>query len=141
MNPVNLEELVGCLELQTDESFYCVNRNTGAIIYVTEEDIAKAEESEGVIEGQIDLFSDEYVRTPSKWDIHEYEVMQDFIFSLQPGHVQDDLHYAIRGSGAFRMFKKALVRYDLEALWYEFLHEQLKKKAIRWCKENKLAFK
>ena len=140
MNSVNLAELVGCLEIQTDVCSYYVNRNTGEIIHLMEEDIVDTEESEQGVAGQIDVSSDEYVRIPSKWDIHEYEIMQDFIFSLQPGIAQDDLRYATRGAGAFRMFKRTLARYDLEELWYEFLHDQLRKKAIQWCEENKVAF-
>ena len=36
---------------------------------------------------------------PSQFDIHEYSIMEDFVWELPQGHVQDSLENAIEGKG------------------------------------------
>jgi len=40
---------------------------------------------------------------PSKFDVHEWSIMQDFALSMEPGEIRDDLLNAIHGAGAFRI--------------------------------------
>lgn len=77
---------------------------------------------------------------PTKFDIHEYGIMEDFIWSLPEGRVQDSLEKAIRGKGAFRRFKDAVCRYDIEEQWYEFQEKTYREIAKDWCEENGLDY-
>lgn len=73
---------------------------------------------------------------PSKFDIHEYGIMEEFIWSLPEGKVQDTLERAVRGKGAFRRFKDTLYRFDMEQQWYDFQAEKYQEIAMEWCEEN-----
>ena len=73
---------------------------------------------------------------PSQFDIHEYSIMEDFVWELPQGHVQDSLENAIRGKGAFRRFKDGIRRFGIEQQWYDFQEEAYRKLAIEWCEEH-----
>ncbi|MBQ9609931.1 MAG: hypothetical protein IJV15_10885 [Lachnospiraceae bacterium] len=70
---------------------------------------------------------------PSKFDIHEYSIMQQFIWNLPEGKIQDIMENAIRGRGAFRRFKDNLYRYGIEKEWYAYQEKAYKNIAIEWC--------
>lgn len=70
---------------------------------------------------------------PSKIDIHEYRIMESFIYHLPEGRTQDVLEGAIRGKGAFRRFKDTLRRFGIEQQWYDFQEAAYEEKAIEWC--------
>ena len=74
-----------------------------------------------------------YFGLPSKFDIHEYSIMERFIWSLPEGRIQDALESAIRGRGAFRRFKDSIIHYGIEKDWYEYLEAAHKKIAREWC--------
>ena len=57
---------------------------------------------------------------PTRFDIHEYSIMERFIWDLPEGRIQDSLEHAIRGRGAFRRFKDAVRRFGIEQQWYDF---------------------
>ena len=67
---------------------------------MTEEDEALAAEMENTPE--------RFLRFPTKYEIHQYRMMEAFIDRLSSGKVQEELAYAIRGKGAFRRFKQSV---------------------------------
>lgn len=73
---------------------------------------------------------------PSKYDIHEYSIMEQFIRSLPKGQMQDALENAIRGRGAFRRFKDGMIRYGIEQNWYDYQAEAYREIAKEWCEGN-----
>lgn len=77
-----------------------------------------------------------FLRFPTKYDIHEYSIMRDFVYSLAPGAAHKELVCAIRGSGAFRRFKNTIRYYGLEQEWYDFRDRAFRKIAMDWCKEQ-----
>lgn len=77
-----------------------------------------------------------YFGLPSKYDIHEYSIMERFIWELPTDDVQNELERAIRGRGAFRRFKDTLRRFNMEDKWYEYEAQAYRKIAIEWCENN-----
>lgn len=77
---------------------------------------------------------------PSKFDIHEYNIMERFIWSIPEGKIQDNLENAIRGRGAFRRFKDSIHRYGMEEDWYQFQEEQYRRIAREWCDSHGFAY-
>ena len=65
-------------------------------------------------------FNSRFFRLPSPYDIHEYSIIERFIWSLPEGVIRDRLENAIRGRGAFRRFKDSIYRLDIEQEWYDF---------------------
>ena len=45
---------------------------------------------------------------PTKYEIHEYGIMESFVEELPSGKARDELAGAIRGRGAFRRFKNGI---------------------------------
>ncbi len=85
------------------------------------------------------LESDQFLELPSKYDIHEYGIIEAFCEEL-PDRLQDEFFSCIHGSGAFRRFKDALDRHDLSEDRYRFRDEALKEIAIEWCEGNAVQF-
>ena len=96
--------------------------------YEDEEDQELAEQIE-------ELWKERFFPLPSKFDIHEYSIMERFVYSLPRGSIQDHLENAIRGRGAFRRFKDGCIRYGVEQDWYDFQAEAYRKLAIEWCED------
>lgn len=77
---------------------------------------------------------------PSKYDIHEYNIMEQFILQLPDGNEQNILGKAIRGRGAFRRFKDNLIRMGIEQKWYDFQEKAYRQIAIDWCEEHEFRY-
>ena len=73
---------------------------------------------------------------PTKFDIHEYSIMEQFIWSLPEGRMQDSLEGAIRGNGAFRRFKDAIYKFEIEQKWFDFQASKYREIAIEWCENH-----
>ena len=98
------------------------------------------EEDMAILE-QIDLDgTGRFLRLPDKYYIHEYKIMEQFVWSLPEGRIQNALARAISGRGAFRRFKDGIIRYDIEQKWYDFQSDAYHDIAVRWCKEHELRF-
>jgi hypothetical protein len=80
--------------------------------------------------------SKRYVQLPSKWDVHEWEIMSRFCDIVEDERLRQLLVNAIRGRGAFRRFKDELERNSLLDRWFDFKRDVLRELAIAWCIEN-----
>lgn len=83
----------------------------------------------------------DYIELPTKYDFHEYHVMEKFILSLPHESQREDLYYSIKGKGAFSNFKRGIARYSLDDEWYKYRDDALKNLAIEWCKVNDFELK
>lgn len=116
---VSLRELVDELKIITDEHHVFLNKVTGKTVTLTDEDISAVESGDDTAERQDweqevfeqakeVLWSDDYLELPSKFDIHEYKIMERFCLDFPDERISDELLDKIRGgSGAFRRFKDA----------------------------------
>ena len=77
---------------------------------------------------------------PTKFDIHEYSIMEKFCLSLNDDKMSDNLYSVIKGSGAFGRFKDAIGEYDIADDWYKYRNDALKEIAIEWCQEKGIEF-
>ena len=130
---VRLSDIVDALEMQFDEFSSFLDRDTGKVETVSHDLLREAEES-GVDE-EPDLpewqkqeweiakrivSTDRFQRLPTKFEVHEWAIMQDFSRSLESDGIREDLLHAIHGAGAFRNFKDALRRHGIEPAWFAF---------------------
>ena len=81
--------------------------------------------------------TDRFRKLPTKFDVHEWEIMLEFSESMEREKIREDLLYAIHGAGAFRDFKAAIRRHRIEPAWFAFRAEALRQIAIDWCEENR----
>ena len=89
-------------------------------------------------EEQIEDHPDRYLRFPSKYEIHDYRIMKQFIYTLPKSIEREELSSSIRGKGAFRKFKSTVRYYGLEQQWYAFKEETLQQIAVDWYRKNHL---
>ncbi len=147
----NLKQIAEEIGIQTDEHTAYFDRESGEVLMVSDDDIRAAEEDhslEELPEWQQEMIEmarriaddtkDRYLALPSKWDFHEYKVMERFCWSLENEERSDDLLSAIRGRGAFRMFKDRIHRLGIQDDWYRFRDEALKELAADWAEANDL---
>jgi len=149
---VSLKDIVDALEMQSDEDFYFLDRQTGKVEFVSREVLGIAEDGgtiDDVLEWQEEQFEvaearladwDRFEKLPTKHDIHEWEIMREFAESVEPERLSDELQNAIRGAGAFRYFKDTLRRYRREQDWYAFRAAALRQIAIDWCEQNGIEY-
>jgi hypothetical protein len=75
---------------------------------------------------------------PSKFDIHEWSIMNEFVCSVRDVVVREDLLRAIHGRGAFRAFKDLAIRHGLETDWYRFKADAITEIVTRWLEANSI---
>lgn len=152
---VKLKSLVDELDMQMDEYRQFLHKETGEIVTVSQEELSIAESSEedddfstypdwqqDSIHDALDIIVDweKYEELPTKYEINEYSIMEDFCGSIENDRISNALYDSINGRGAFRRFKDAIERYRVEHQWYAFREEALRKIAIRWCEDNELKY-
>ena len=147
---VSLRDFVGEMQILSEEAHTYINKLTGELITITNDDIALSEvdEQEDSFEWQEEIIqttrkvlsSDDYVGIPSKFDIDEYEIMERFCLSVPDESISDDLLGQIRGSGAFRRFKDTIYHYGIEKDWFKFRDQAYKEIAISWLESNGFAY-
>ena len=81
---------------------------------------------------------EEFIALPGKYEIDEYNMMEEFVDNLPDGDKKDKLYDAIRGRGAFRRFKDEVYKLGLEQKWYKYRDEAYEMVAIEWCNKNQI---
>ena len=92
--PVKLSEIIDGMESQTDETRAYLNKETGEIVCISDEEFSAAEEKRslesypewqrGLIHEAVHVLGDDkgrYVALPSRFDIDEYRMMERFALS------------------------------------------------------------
>jgi hypothetical protein len=86
------------------------------------------------------LNSDDYLALPEKFDIHDWQIMDDFCRSVQDTRLREQLLGLIRGRGAFGRFNAAIGSLGIEQAWQHFHNRVLEQIAIEWLEENEIPF-
>jgi hypothetical protein len=146
---VSIREVVDAFETASDETSSYVNRATGQVVTVTHEDLHLAEEDprpempgwqrEAVAEARRILESDDWLELPSKFDLHEWKIMEEFGRSLPTESERIAVADAIHGAGAFRNFKATVHRLGIEPAWFAYKTRTLETIARDWLTQNGFA--
>ena len=149
---VKLNDIIEGLEFQSDESSSFLDKTTGKVVLISDYEISAAEDDNPIedfpdweqdlvrIAKEIIDETGNYIDLPTKFDIHEYSIMEKFCLSLNDDEMSDTLYSLIKGSGAFGRFKNAIHEYDIADDWYKYRNDALKEIAIEWCQENDIEF-
>lgn len=73
------------------------------------------------LEAPLGTEPDRFYPFPTKYEIHEYSIIESFVEDLPAGKAQSELIGAIRGRGAFRRFKNGIRYFSIEQWWYGYL--------------------
>lgn len=150
--PIKIQSIIEELEMQFDESQTFLNKNTGEIVFVKLEDLRAAEDEEPfdhlpdweqedrkIAIDVVENFED-YLGFPTKYEVNEYEIMEEYCLSVSDQVIRNKLLGAIKGKGAFRRFKEKIIDFGIEENWYSFRDNRFKEIAINWCKDNSIDF-
>lgn len=148
---VDLDKIIEQMEFQTDETSSYLNKKTGELVLISDSEFRAVEneepldeypqwQHENLKEAKRILETDQYIRLPTQFDIHEWAIMKDFCYSVQDEEIRNSLLNAIHGRGAFRMFKDHIRRFGVLDDWYKFRAEAFRRKAIRWCERNGIEY-
>lgn len=149
---VKLKHIIDAIDSASDELTSILDRQTGEVIVVFEADLdfQEGDDIDAAPEWQRPMiaallavregFSDRYVRLPSKFEIHEWSILNDFGHSLEEPGPQQDVLDAIHSAGAFRRFRAVVTRHGLLDRWYAFKAGRCRELALRWCERNRVEF-
>jgi hypothetical protein len=153
----SLSDLVDSLQFQNDAYVSYFDRQTGEIVSVERSILSAVEEGEDEgleddvpewQEPQVETAraivadkGDRFIPPPNKFKFHEYQHMEQFIETVASPRIADQLWQAIKGRGAFRVFKDTLYRLDMENRWYRYRDQAMKQFAIEWAEANHVAYK
>ena len=129
-----LSEVIDALDFTNDEIEYYYNPDNGEIF------MSNIGDFENLNEDELDELFEKSIMLPTRYDINEYEMMEDFAETIEDSRLQNQLYISLNGSGAFRRFKDTCINYDMIDDWYKFRDERYKELAINWCKDNNIEF-
>lgn len=109
-----LKDIVDALEMQFDEQPSFVDLDSGEVHTVSQDllhdaedaesedeelDIADWQEDESTLAKRIRFHFDRFRKLPTKYDVHEWDIMRRFADSVQDRRVAGELEEAIHGAG------------------------------------------
>lgn len=155
MEPVPLNEIAQEMQMVSDTMTVYFKCTTGEFVAVTDEYVYAAEDDDPLdgrpeweqeaVRTIADFLAHEddgtYVPLPSRYDIHEYAIMERFCETITNKKIANDLFRAISGKGAFRRFKDAIHRHGIQENWYRFKDYAYREIAREWCEEHGLTWR
>ncbi len=149
--PVKLKDVVDALDEANDEMSHYLDKRSGEIFLITDEEMSAAEEDEpfsdypewqqeSLLKAREILESDQFVQLPSQFDIHEYSIMERFAYEYEDRRTSAELLRSIKGAGAFRRFKDTLFDLGIQDSWYEFRRKEFEQIAIEWLEAEKIPY-
>jgi len=150
---VSLKDVVEAMDLPNNEWTSYLNPKTGEIVTVTDgdrhliEDVDLDEDDlpewqrESLPKVREALESGDFLALPSKFEIHEWAMMERFSRSETRAARRDELLDAIHGAGEFRSFRSAIIRLGIEDEWFRFRQSAFEEIATDWLKAQDIAFR
>jgi hypothetical protein len=151
MKPVLLKNVTEHLSMQTDDGACYLDTRTGEITFVDSESMTAADRDQDlenfpewqqdvILEAKEILSSDDYLLLPSRFDIHDYAIIEKFCFTYPDEEISDELMRKIKGSGAFRRFKTVIRELGIEDEYYSFYQSKLEEIDIEWLDQNSIPY-
>ena len=147
---VKLQDVINEMNPMSEECSSYLNRRTGELITLTDEELAVAETDDpGRLEDwQREDFpklreviqSDDWLALPDQFEINEWDIMKQYSESVDRAEWRHDLLAAIHGAGAFRSFRATIDRLDLTTQWYHFRDAAVEAIAIDWLDSHGIAY-
>jgi Uncharacterised protein family (UPF0158) len=146
----SLRQIVEELEILPEEATLYLDRESGELYPLGDEEASLVEE--GREDELPDWLCDEaprirelltsarWLSLPTRFDIHEWAIMDAFTRSLDDPDLADELRAAIHRRGAFRAFKDALYRRGAQRDWFRFRDAAIADIAADWLDEHGVAY-
>lgn len=132
---VYLREVLDALDAATDSTVFVFSKRRNRVLLFVEGSVADELEKNLTLEDALND-SDSYIPLPREYEIHEYQIMENFVNSLEDEDEARELLNSMQGKGAFRRFKEKVSLLSLEDRWYNHREEAYEKIAVEWCVKN-----
>ena len=132
---VTLSKIIDGLEMVDDINDCYYNPGKDEIF------LSNIGEDGDLTEDEIEELFEESIILLTQYEINEYQMMVDFIETIESPEINNNLQRLIQGKGAFRRFKDYCAEMDISQEWYDFRDKKYKEIAIDWCKQNELEYK
>lgn len=147
--PVKLHDVVDALGMTSDSITYFLDRRTGEIEIITEEDWNAAEKDEliseypewqreSILKAREIQSTDHFVELPSDFEINSYETMERFCNEYPNLQISQRLSAVIKGKGASRRFNDMIDDLGIRDEWNRFECQSLEDLAIEWLEAKKI---
>ena len=133
---IDLQIIIDGLEMVDDMNTVFLDLETGDTVYLSDFDPSLTDDTAELLEE----YPDRFLRLPDQREINEYGMMEDFITTVHDARAAEWLKNAIKGRGAFRMFRATCDRFDLTDAWYTYREHRYRDLAVDWCLENGIAY-
>jgi hypothetical protein len=149
---VSLQNIVDAMDFQSDDATTYLNRLTGELTLISEEDRYDAEQDDfdaealpegrrtAVLKARAVLASGDFLPVPDKFEIHEWSIIERFAISQTDRATRAALLDALHRRPAFRKFTDAVRHLGLEADWLAFRTHALEDIAKDWLEEHGIAY-
>ncbi|MCH5465674.1 UPF0158 family protein [Levilactobacillus tujiorum] len=128
---VKFSEVMDAVESAGDDITFYYAKDTQTVVSVMED-------GDDGIADDIEEHWDRYIQLPSKYEVNDYHIMEEFIWNLSDEQQQNQLENAISGRGAFRYFRDVVAQFDLTQDWYIFRDTAYEKIGREWCAEHQI---
>lgn len=132
---VSLEKIIDGLEMVDEITDCYYNPETDEIFS------SNIGEYEDLTEDEIDELFEKSLILPTQYEINEYQIIVEFIETIDKPEIKNNLQRLIQGKGAFRRFKDYCFEINIIQDWYKYKNERYKEIAIEWCEQNELEYK
>jgi hypothetical protein len=143
-----LDELIDALEGQSDFLFAFLDRETGAVELISDESLSLGDsepeeiallpewqQEEAELAARIET-TDRYLALPNRFDVNEWNIMNDFCHQIRQEDIRNQFFRAIQGSHAFRRFKDKIADHNMWEEWNRFRRRAFEEIIRDWCDEN-----
>ncbi len=148
---VKSNDIMETIELHSFQNYYYYSKKDGEVYFVSEDELKVADDDydiEDFPEWQRDniklvediLYSDKYIKLPDSYDINDYDIMEDFCFSLEDKNIKEIMIDSIKGKGAFERFKANIHKLGIADEWYAFQEEAYIQIAKNWCEYHGIEY-
>jgi hypothetical protein len=149
---VRLSEIVESWDSSDPWTTFYLNKKTGQIIPITNVEFCEAEKpfhaapepdgspdnrqiAKAVLDGD-----ERYIRLPSRAELEEYAVMEQFCASVEDDLISETLSETLKDIRGSEAFEKALIRYGLAEDFHAWHRRESKSAAKEWCETHDIVF-
>lgn len=151
MKKVKLSDIADEMTMQGDGMEMLLNLHTGKTFFLTSDTRYYVENDKDLsmlanwqkdeIEKVRAIFkTGKYISLPSKYDINEWKIMEDFCETIKGQAQRSRLEEAIRGKGAFHRFRSNVEKMGLLQDWYDYKAAALVEMARIWCEKHNIPY-
>ena len=136
---VYLEDIADAFEECMDGWAQFLDTRTGEIVALSEDPYMACEEDQELWE-EIDE-TDDYVRLPNQYELHEKSIMEKFAYESGNKRVSEVLFDALRRRHPYRCFKDKINDLGISQIYYDYRNRTYINIAEEWCRNHHVPYR